>query len=83
MTVWLRVFRGIDVANPNADALALHDNLKRVAINHMDYTTVERRRISIQCEQQDGETDQTQMNTLQQRDPNITAALAKSDRRVR
>ncbi len=35
MAVWLRVFRGIDIANPNADALALQDNVKRVAINHM------------------------------------------------
>ena len=47
-----RVFRGINVANPNADALDLHDNVERVSINDMRHATVERRGIRVECEQQ-------------------------------
>ena len=72
----LVMFWCIYVADSDADALALDDYVERVAIDHMRYPTVERRGTSVQCEQQDGQSDQTQMGRFP-RNPK-TAAVPRT-----
>ena len=54
MAVTLIAFRRVYVEQADADALPFHDYVQRVAIDHVRYTTVKRRGISVECEQQDG-----------------------------
>jgi hypothetical protein len=54
MPVWLAVLRCVDVKDSDTDALALHDYVESIAIDDMRHTTVERRGISVEREQQEG-----------------------------